>query len=100
MDPSMGEMHGSDLFGYNASDAKLHCFSVDNMGSSKDQICEWKSPDHLIIQYSGTSDGKQIEDRLDFTFTGDDVLDFSGTSTADGKTQWSGTGTFHKVQDK
>src|SRR5664279_185842 len=29
--PTLGEMHVSDLLGYDPADKKLHCFSVDNM---------------------------------------------------------------------
>ncbi len=98
--PAIGEMHTSDLLGYNPSDRKLHCYSVDNMGVTRDQVCEWKSPDHLYMEYKGKQDGKKIIEKVDLNFTGDDVLSFTGNSVKDGKTQWSGSGTFHKVKEK
>jgi hypothetical protein len=100
MHPAMGEMHTSDLFGYNTADGKLHCFTVDNMGESRDQICDWKSSDHLSIEYDGLKDGKEYNNKMDLSFTGDDILDFSAVSSVDGKVAWSGSGTFHKVNEK
>lgn len=95
--PELGEMHTSDLLGYNTSDKKLHCFSVDNMGTTIDQICEWKSPDHLYIEYKGMMNGKQYNNKMDLTLKGDDEMSFTGTAVVNGKTEWSGSGTFHKV---
>ena len=98
--PELGEMHTSDLLGYNSADGKLHCYSVDNMGITRDQVCEWKSPDHLYMEYNGIRDGKKTIEKLDLTFSGDDVLSFTGSSIQDGQTHWSGSGTFHKVTEK
>ncbi len=98
--PALGETLTSDLLGYNPADKKLHCYSVDNMGMTRDQVCEWKSPDNLVIVYSGMKDGKRMIDKLDLTFKGDDMLSFTGSSVLDGKTQWSGYGTFHRQADK
>lgn len=96
----MGDWHASDLFGYDRSDNKLHCYSVDNMGSTHDRIADWKSPDHLVLVYNGIENGKQVSEKLDFNLTDDNILEFTGISTLDGKTQWSGTGTFHKTESK
>ena len=98
--PELGEMHASDLFGYDRTDGKLHCYSVDNMCSTKDQVCEWKGPDHLVIVFNGMQDGKPVEQHMDLILKGDDLLGFTGSSVVDGKTQWSGSGTFHKIPDK
>ena len=98
--PAIGEMLTSDLLAYNPSDRKLHYFSVDNMGVTRDQVCEWKSPDHLYMEYSGIQDGKKIIEKVDLNFIGDDLLGFTGSSVKDGKTQWSGSGTFHRVVEK
>jgi len=97
---SMGDWHASDLFGYDRTDGKLHCYSVDNMGSTHDRIADWKSPDHLVLVYNGLENGKQVSEQLDFNLKDDDVLEFTGNSTVDGKSQWSGTGTFHKIEGK
>jgi len=97
--PAFGEMHASDLFGYDRNDGKLHCYTVDNMGATHNQICEWKSPDHLSVVYNGTENGKQVIQKMDLTFKGDDLLDFTMSGTQDGKQQWSGTGTFHKIDE-
>jgi hypothetical protein len=98
--PALGEMHASDLLGYDRSDGKLHCFSVDNMGTTRDYICEWKSPDHLIMMYKGIENGKNIVETSDFAFSETDKMDINMSSIQDGKTQWSGSGTFHRVIDK
>jgi len=98
-DPDLGDMRASDLFGYDRIDGKLHCYTVDNMGTTRDHIAEWQSPDHLVLVYNGNENGKQVEEKLDFVFKGDNLLDFSGSSTIDGKNQWKGTGTFHKIED-
>ena len=45
-------------------------------------------------------DGKKMIDKLDLTFKGNNMLSFTGSSVLDGKTQWSGYGTFYKVVDK
>ena len=98
--PALGEMHSSDLFGYDRADGKLHCYTVDNTGTTRDHICEWKSPDHLVLMYTNNEKGKQISEKMDLNFTGDDLLDFTMISTLDCTTQWSGSGTFHKVVEK
>lgn len=98
--PAMGEMLTSDLLAINPADKKLHCYSVDNMGMNMDQICTWKSPDHLYMEYTGIQDGKKVVQKGDLTFSGNDILTFSGVATVDGKTEWSGSGTFHKVTEK
>lgn len=100
IDPVMGELRSSDLLGYNQVDKKLHCYTVDNMGTTIDQICEWKSPDHLYIEYNGMMNGKPLINKMDLILKGDDEMSFTGTSVVEGKTQWSGSGTFHKVTDK
>ena len=82
--PAMGEMNSSDLFGFDRSDGKLHCYSVDNMGATRDQICE---------------NGKRIMEKTDLTFTSGDMLDVTASSMIDGKTQWSGSGTFRKIEE-
>lgn len=97
--PAMGEIRSSDLFGYDRSDKKLHCFSVDNTGMTQDQICEWISPDHLVIRYNGAENGKQIAGKVDLQFTSNDMLDVTVSSMMDGKEQWSGSGTFHRMED-
>jgi hypothetical protein len=97
--PEMGDMHSSDLFGFDRADGKLHCYSVDNMGATKDQICEWKSPDHLVVQFNGTQNGKPVREQYDLTLQGDNTLEFTGSSILDGKKQWSGSGTFKKIED-
>jgi hypothetical protein len=98
--PDLGEMHTSDLLGYNPADKKLHCYTVDNMGTTLDQICEWKSPDHLYMEYKGMQNGKQVINKTDLNLTSDDEMSFTGSSVLDGKTLWSGSGTFHKVTEK
>jgi len=98
--PAIGEMHTSDLFGYDRSDGKLHCYSVDNSGMTRDQVCEWKSPDHLIMEYNGLENGKRIIQKTEFTFNGDDNLDVIASMIQDGKTQWSGSGTFHRINEE
>jgi hypothetical protein len=45
-------------------------------------------------------DGKRMVNKIDLTFKGDDMLSFAGSSVLDGKTQWSGYGTFRKQADK
>jgi hypothetical protein len=97
---AMGDWHASDLFGYDRTDGKLHDFSVDNMGSTHDRVADWKSPDHLILEYNGIENGKQVYEKLDFTLKSDNIIEFTGNSTIDGKSQWSGTGTFHKTDDR
>ena len=97
--PAMGEMRSSDLFGFDRSDGKLHCYSVDNTGATRDQICEWRSPDHLIITFNGSENGKRITEKTDLTFTSDDMLDVTASSMIDGKTRWSGSGTFRKIEE-
>jgi hypothetical protein len=99
-EPSIGDMSASDLIGYNRTDGKLHCYSVDNMGTTRDNICEWKSPDHLVMQYQGRENGKQIVSKMDLVLTGDDVMEFTMNTTQDGKPQMSGSGTFHKIEGK
>jgi hypothetical protein len=98
--PTLGEMLTSDLLSYNPADRKLHCYSVDNMGVTRDQVCEWKSPDHLYKEYTGIQNGKRIIEKADLNFSGNDLLSFTGSSVMDGKTHWSGSGTFHKVTEK
>jgi len=97
--PALGEMHSSDLFGFDRSDRKLHCYSVDNSGITRDQICEWVSPDHLVMEYNGSEDGKHIIDKTDLNFRSDDMLDVTASSIIDGKVQWSGSGTFHRIEE-
>jgi hypothetical protein len=99
-DPNLGEMHASDLFGYDRSDGKLHCYTVDNMGTTRDLVCDWESPDHLVMGYNRIENGKQVTEKLDFTLKEDNILEFTGNSITDGKTQWSGTGTFHRIEGK
>jgi hypothetical protein len=98
--PTLGDMRASDLFGYNPSDGKLHCYTVNNMGITRDHLCEWKSPDHLCLEYVSIQNDKPIFEKMDLNFKGNDILGFSMTSIVDGKTQWSGSGTFHKVTEK
>jgi hypothetical protein len=98
--PELGEMKGSDLFGYDRTDGKLHCYSVDNTGEARDLTCQWKSPDHLVMIYNGKENGKQISEQMDMTLTGDDQMEFSMKSSEDGKIKGSGSGTFHKITDK
>jgi hypothetical protein len=93
-------MHASDLFGYDRSDGKLHCYTVDNMGTTRDLVCDWESPDHLVMGYNRIENGKQVTEKLDFTLKEDNILEFTGNSITDGKTQWSGTGTFHRIEGK
>jgi hypothetical protein len=98
--PTLGEMHASDLFGYDRTDGKLHCYTVDNMGTTRDHVCQWKTPDHLVLVYKGKENGKQITEQMDLNLKSDDDLEFTMNSMQDGKTQWSGSGTFHKIEDK
>jgi hypothetical protein len=98
--PAIGEMLTSDLLAINPADKKLHCYSIDNMGMTRDQVCVWKSPDHLYMEYNGIQDGKKVVEKTDLKFTGNDLLTFTGVSVKDGKTQWSGSGTFRKINEK
>jgi hypothetical protein len=98
--PDLGEMLTSDLLAINPADKKLHCYSIDNMGMTRDQVCIWKSPDHLYMEFNCMQDGKKVVEKADLKFTGNDLLTYTGVSTKDGKTQWSGSGTFHKITDK
>ena len=76
--PALGEMLTSDLLAFNTADKKLHCYSVDNMGIIRDQVCVWKSPDHLYMEYTGIQDGKKVTEKVDLNFTGDNLLGFTG----------------------
>jgi hypothetical protein len=96
-EPTLGEMKGADLMGYDPTDGKLHCYSVDNMGSLMNYTCEWKAPDHLYMESNTMKDGKPCLSTLDMIFKDDNTMDFSMSMMMDGQTQASGSGTFHKV---
>jgi hypothetical protein len=94
--PEMGTMKGSNLAGFDPIDSKIKWFSVDNMGTAHEHTGDWKSPDHLYIEYYGIHDGKKYVEAIDFVFKNDKELDFKLVSTLDGVETERGEGIFHK----
>jgi hypothetical protein len=94
--PEMGTLSGADLAGFDPFDGKVKWFSVDNMGTAHEHKGEWLTPDHLVIQFDGLRDGKKYVEKIDFTFKGNDALDFKLVGTLDGLEVEKGSGLFHK----
>ena len=94
--PDFGTMSGSNLAGFDPYDSKIKWFSVDNMGTAHEHTGEWVSPDHLFLEHDGMRDGKKYVEKMDFVFSGNDVLNFKLIGTLDGVQVEKGEGVFHK----
>jgi hypothetical protein len=94
--PEMGTLKGANLAGYDTYDKKIKWFSVDNMGTTHEHVGEWKSPDHLFIQFTGLRDGKKYIENIDFHFMGTDEIHFMLAATLDGADAEKAEGVFHK----
>ena len=97
-DPKMGEMSGTDLLGFDPYEKKLHCYTVDNMGTCHDHICEWKAPDHFYMEHNSMRDGKKYQEKIDLRLKSTDVFEFNITSSLDGKQSESSIGTFKRAK--
>ena len=92
----LGTLKGSDLFGYDPFDTKIHVYSVDNMGTTHEHTGEWQTPDHLYVEHNSVREGKKYVEKLDFTFAKKDELQFKLVATLDGQVVQTGEGVFHR----
>jgi hypothetical protein len=92
----LGTLKGSDLFGYDPYDTKIHVYSVDNMGTTHEHTGEWLTPDHLYVEHNSVREGKKYVEKLDFTFAKKDELQFKLVGTLDDQVVQTGEGTFHR----
>ena len=92
----LGTLKGANLAGFNPYDSKIHWFSVDNMGTTHEHIGEWLTPDHLYIEHNSIRDGNNFVEKIDFTFTEKDIMDFKIVATLGGKEIERGEGIFHR----
>ncbi len=75
-DPKSGELKGVDLMGYDPYAKKLHCYTVDNTGTTHDHLCTWKSDNVFYMEHNSMRDGKSYQEKITCTFKGKDQIDF------------------------
>lgn len=97
-DPALGTMKSSDLMGFDPFDQKIHVFTVDNMGTCHDHICEWKSADHFYLEHNSIRDGKPYTEKIDMVMKGKDAFETDYKGIVDGKTVDTGKGVFKRVK--
>jgi hypothetical protein len=97
-DPKLGEMLSTDLMGYDPYDQKIHVYTVDNMGTCHEHLCEWKNPGMFYLEHNSTRDGKTFTEKIDMVMKGNDSFESHYTSYLDGKESGSGTGMFKRVK--
>jgi hypothetical protein len=97
-DPSFGKWLSCDLMGFDPYDSKIHIYTVDNMGTCHDHLCEWKSPDHFYLEHNSMRDGKPYSEKIDMVMKGSDSFDTDYKGFLDGKMVDSGKGTFKRVK--
>jgi hypothetical protein len=96
--PEFGKMAGSDLIGYDPYEKLIHCYTVDNMGTTHDHICTWKSDDNFYMEHNSIRNGKKYAEKINIVFKGNDSMEASMTSLLDGKVTMSSTATYTRVK--
>ena len=97
--PEFGKMTGSDLLGYDPYEKQIHCYTVDNMGTTHDHICTWKSDDNFYMEHNSIRNGKKYTEKINLVFKGNDTIDATMTSFLDGKVSESSTATYTRNKD-
>jgi hypothetical protein len=97
-DPELGTMNSSDLMGFDPFDQKIHVYTVDNMGTCHDHICEWKSADHFYLEHNSIRNGKTYTEKIDMVMKGKDSFDTDYKGILDGKVTESGQGIMKRVK--
>jgi hypothetical protein len=95
--PTLGTMKGADLMGYDPYTKEIHCFTVDNMGTTHDHICQWKSDNEFYLEHSSTRDGKKYQEKIYCTFKGTNEIVYKADIYLDGKLTESTTGNYTRV---
>jgi hypothetical protein len=97
-DPSFGTWKSFDLMGYDPFDKKIHVYTVDNMGTCHDHLCEWKSADHFYLEHNSMRDGKSYTEKIDMVMKGKDAFESDYQGLVDGKVTETGKGQFKKMK--
>jgi hypothetical protein len=97
-DPELGTMLSEDMMGYDPFDKKIHVYTVDNMGTCHDHICEWKSPGHFYLEHNSMRSGKPYQEKIDMEMKGKDTFETNYVGLADGKVTDTGKGTFKRAK--
>jgi hypothetical protein len=98
-DPTLGEVKGVDIFGYDPYAGKLHCFTVDNAGTAHDHICTWKSDQNLYMEHNSVRNGKKYSEKINCLMMGKDAIEFKAETFIDGKVSETMAGVYRRVQD-
>ena len=83
--PGMGKFDGQNLIGFDPYSKKLYWYSVDNMGTTHDHICGWKSDNEMYMEHNSIRDGKPFKEQGTAVFRDPNTIEFSIVETLDGK---------------
>jgi hypothetical protein len=97
-DPASGTLKSSDLMGFDPYDKKIHVYTVDNMGTCHDHICEWKSPEHFYLEHNSMRDGKVYIEKINMVMKGNDSFESDYKAILDGKIVGTGQGTLTRAK--
>jgi hypothetical protein len=83
--PEMGKFDGQNLIGYDPYSKRLYWYSVDNMGTTHDHTCQWKSDNEMYMEHNSIRDGKPFKEQGTAIFRDPNTIEFSIVETLDGK---------------
>jgi hypothetical protein len=95
--PVLGTMKGADLLGYDPFSKEIHCYTVDNMGTTHDHICQWKTDNDFYLEHNSMREGRKYQEKILCSFMGNDKMSFKADAYLDGKLVESTSGTYTRV---